>query len=165
MSINKEILSKVQSKQINILSGLGMPANRIHQLIEGLFVAKLFDVCEEYDLSVMPEGKNKDYENSTRIADVLIIDDFDFPIVVIEICAEETYEEAQKRISDFFNTNPNSMKEGFIYNFNYDTWDYYYNNEKQSSAKTFCKTVKRDLNKILQNSKVYNKMIKTRLKK
>lgn len=146
------------STEIN-LGALGMPANHTHQLLEAVLVAKLFDVCEELNLAVMTEGKNKDHENSTRVADVLIINDNGEAVVIIEICAPETENEAKVRIQEFFETNPNSMKEAFIYNFIDDNWEYYRNGRKMQ-LNTICKTVNRDLKRIVENSKIYKEKIK-----
>ena len=143
------------------LGALGMPSNRTHQLLESVLVAKLFDVCEELDMSVMSEGKNKDGEIDSRVADVLIVNDDGDAVVVIEICAKETANEAVKRIKEFFDTNPGTMKEAFVYNFTSDKWDYYKDNRKQS-PNTLCKTVNRDLRLIVENSKVYKERIKQR---
>ncbi len=159
MGIYSNILSNVPQPMHECTSGLGMPANRLHQLLESVLIAKLFDACEEHGMDVMPEGKNKDGETSTRIADILITDSNEDPVVIIEVCANETYTEAKKRVKEFFDTNPTSMKEGFIYNFNSNTWDYYRNGRRVDNS-AFCKTVSKDLRRIIENSKIYAKYLK-----
>lgn len=159
MGIYNNILGNVPQPTPEHPSGLGMPANRLHQLLESVLIAKLFDACEEHGMDIMPEGKNKDGETSTRIADVLVTDDDECVVAIIEVCANETYGEAKNRVKDFFDTNSATMKEAFIYNFNTDTWDCYRSGRRVDNT-AFCKSVSRDLKRIIENSKVYEKYIK-----
>ena len=108
-------------------AGLGMSsAKRIHCECKDELLCMLRPYSSRLGLRTLSEC-GFDTDKSARIADLLIglnIDDsMGANVMLIEICDNNTYSEAKKRIRDSYEHYADTMREAFIYRFDNDTWE------------------------------------------